>query len=109
MTDKLYKCAGLVTKKGKTKVHYGNDMTQRVWGYSRDTTVTRCDFTELPTAMNKEDALRFLLSYQQFSSYDDQTLIQEQLSKYERAMIIDGRRVLLTTGQSTTTNDLITA
>jgi len=109
MSDKLYKCAGLVTKKGKTKVHFGNDMTQRVWGYSRNTDVTRCDFTELPTAMNKQDAVRFLLSYQQFSSYDDQSLLLEQLMKYEQVKIVEGRRVLLTTDQSVATDDLIAA
>lgn len=100
-TSKLFTVAGITTHSREnvtvTKVRYGNDMIRLVKTLSSDRKIgvsydlggrgdgfldsKRVDLVDLPTAMTKEDALRFLAQHADFQSADDQAVIQDALSE----------------------------
>lgn len=58
-SEKLFKVAGTATHKGVTKVRYGNDIVVRVKALTR-IGATDINLVELPKAMTKLEALRYL-------------------------------------------------
>ena len=83
MTAKLFNVAGITVHNGNAKVRFTDDMGRRVKQFSKGG-ASRVDFVQLPSAMTKIEALRYLLSVSNFSSAEDQATINEALSDRER-------------------------
>ena len=83
MSTKLFNVAGIVVQNGRVTVRFTEDMGRRVKQFSKGG-ATRIDFVELPNAMNKVDALKYLLSLPQFASAEDQATLAEYLADRER-------------------------
>lgn len=83
MTTKLFTVAGITVHNGNAKVRFTDDMGRRVKQFSKGG-ATRVDFVQLPQAMNKIDALKYLLTVSNFSSAEDQATINETLADRER-------------------------
>jgi hypothetical protein len=83
MTTQTFKVVGITEHNGNVKVRFTHDMVRRVKQFSKGG-ATRIDFVELPTEMNKIDALKYMLTCREFSSEDDQATIQDVLEDKER-------------------------
>ena len=83
MSTKLFTVAGITVHNGNAKVRFTDDMGRRVKQFSKGG-ATRVDFVTLPNAMNKIDALKYLLTVSNFSSAEDQATISETLADRER-------------------------
>ena len=83
MSTKLFTVAGIVVQNGRTTVRFTEDMGRRVKQFSKGG-ATRVDFVSLPQAMNKIDALKYLLTLPNFASAEDQATISETLADRER-------------------------
>ena len=83
MSTKLFSVVGITVHNGNAKVRFTEDMGRRVKQFSKGG-ATRVDFVTLPNAMNKIDALRYMLTLEQFASAEDQATITETLSDRER-------------------------
>ncbi len=83
MSTKLFSVAGITVHNGNAKVRFTEDMGRRVKQFSKGG-ATRVDFVSLPQAMNKIDALKYLLTLPNFASAEDQATISETLSDRER-------------------------
>lgn len=94
--DTLFKFAGITVHTGnggevvRAKVRYGTDFVMRFKQLNSPKkiedkrlgiclTPARVDLIELPEAMLKIDALKFLLTHENFQSPEDQALIQEAI------------------------------
>ena len=92
----MYKFAGITVHVSpdksttRTKVRYGNDFVLRLKQLNSPKKIEdkrlgvcmlpqRVQLVELPTAMVKYDALRYLLSHEEFQSPEDQALLQEEI------------------------------
>jgi hypothetical protein len=83
MTTQTFKVVGITEHNGNVKVRFTHDMVRRVKQFSKGG-ASRIDFVELPTEMNKIDALKYMLTCREFSSEDDQATIQDTLEDKER-------------------------
>ncbi len=83
MTTQTFKVVGITEHNGNVKVRFTHDMVRRVKQFSKGG-ASRIDFVELPTEMNKIDALKYMLTCKEFSSEDDQATIQDTLEDKER-------------------------
>ena len=83
MSTKLFSVVGITVHNGNAKVRFTEDMGRRVKQFSKGG-ATRVDFVTLPNAMNKIDALRYMLTLPNFASAEDQATINETLSDRER-------------------------
>ena len=83
MTPSLFTVVGITVHNGNAKVRFTDDMGRRVKQFSKGG-ATRVDFVTLPNAMNKVDALRYMLTLSQFASAEDQATISETLADRER-------------------------
>ena len=83
MTTKLFSVVGITVHNGNAKVRFTEDMGRRVKQFSKGG-ATRVDFVNLPNAMNKIDALRYMLTLPNFASAEDQATINDTLSDRER-------------------------
>ena len=83
MSTKLFSVVGITVHNGNAKVRFTEDMGRRVKQFSKGG-ATRVDFVSLPNAMNKIDALRYMLTLPQFASAEDQATINDTLSDRER-------------------------
>jgi hypothetical protein len=83
MSTKLFSVVGITVHNGNAKVRFTEDMGRRVKQFSKGG-ATRVDFVSLPNAMNKIDALRYMLTLEQFASAEDQATITETLSDREK-------------------------
>ena len=83
MTTKLFSVVGITVHNGNAKVRFTEDMGRRVKQFSKGG-ATRVDFVSLPNAMNKIDALRYMLTLPQFASAEDQATINDTLSDREK-------------------------
>ena len=83
MSTKLFSVVGITVHNGNAKVRFTEDMGRRVKQFSKGG-ATRVDFVNLPNAMNKVDALRYMLTLPNFASAEDQATINETLSDRER-------------------------
>lgn len=94
--DTLFASAGVcVHSNGSvtvSKVRFGTDFVGRIKLLQKDGNVkhrgvplnsVRVDLIELPTAMTKPDALKFLQAHEKFQSAEDQALIQESIQDRE--------------------------
>ena len=83
MSTKLFSVVGITVHNGNAKVRFTEDMGRRVKQFSKGG-ATRVDFVNLPNAMNKIDALRYMLTLPNFASAEDQATINDTLSDRER-------------------------
>jgi hypothetical protein len=83
MTTKTFKVVGITVHNGNAKVRFTDDMVRRVKQFTKGG-ATRCDFIELPSEMSKVDALKYMLTCKEYSSADDQALIEDTLTEKER-------------------------
>jgi hypothetical protein len=83
MTTNLYTVVGITVHNGNAKVRFTDDMARRVKQFTKGG-ATRCDFVTLPNAMNKIDALKYMLTLSGFSSAEDQATITDTLSDREK-------------------------
>ena len=83
MSTKLFSVAGIVVQNGRTTVRFTEDLGRRVKQFSKGG-ATRVDFVSLPQAMNKIDALRYMLTLPNFANAEDQATINETLADRER-------------------------
>lgn len=77
MTDKNFTVAGIISQ-GATKVRFTNDLVRRVKQFSKGG-ASRIDLVDLPNAMTKVEALKYLQSHADFQSPADQVLIADTL------------------------------
>jgi hypothetical protein len=83
MTEQVFKVAGITTHNGNSKVRFTDDLIRRVKQFTKGG-ATRIDLMELPSAMSKVDALKYLQGHQDFQSPDDQALIADSLADREK-------------------------
>lgn len=83
MTTNLYTVAGITVHNGDAKVRFTDDMARRVKQFTKGG-ATRVDFVTLPNAMNKIDALKYMLTLNEFASAEDQATINDTLSDREK-------------------------
>ena len=83
MSNKLFSVAGITVHNGNAKVRFTEDMGRRVKQFTKGG-ATRVDFVTLPNAMNKIDALKYLLTLPNFASAEDQATLAETLADRER-------------------------
>ena len=83
MTTQTFTVVGITEHNGNVKVRFTDDMVRRVKQFSKGG-ATRIDFVELPNAMTKIEALKYMLTCKEFSSEDDQATIQDTLEDKER-------------------------
>ena len=83
MSTKLFTVAGIVVQNGRTTVRFSDDLGRRVKQFSKGG-ASRVDFVQLPSAMTKVDALRYLLTVSNFASAEDQATLAEYLADRER-------------------------
>ena len=83
MSNKLFTVAGITVHNGNAKVHFTEDMGRRVKQFTKGG-ATRVDFVSLPQAMNKIDALKYLLTLPNFASDEDQATLAETLADREK-------------------------
>jgi len=77
MTDKNFTVAGIISQ-GATKVRFTNDLVRRVKQFTKGG-ASRIDLIDLPNAMTKVEALKYLQSHADFQSPADQALISDTL------------------------------
>jgi hypothetical protein len=83
MSTKLFTVAGITVHNGNAKVRFTEDMSRRVKQFSKGG-ASRVDFVQLPQAMNKIDALKYLLTVPNFASAEDQATINDTLADREK-------------------------
>lgn len=82
MASQTFKVVGITVHNGNAKVRFTDDMVRRVKQFSKGG-ATRCDFIELPSAMTKIEALKYMLTDSRFQSAEDQATINDALSDRE--------------------------
>ena len=83
MTSKTFKVVGITMHNGSAKVRFTDDMVRRIKQFSKGG-ATRADFIELPNAMTKIEALKYMQSHESFQSAEDQATIADTLSDKEK-------------------------
>ena len=83
MTTQTFTVVGITEHSGNVKIRFTDDMVRRVKQFSKGN-AGRIDFIELPNAMTKIEALRYMLTSKEFSSENDQATIQDTLEDKER-------------------------
>jgi len=78
MSEKLFKVVGITVHNGNAKVRFTDDMVRRIKQFTKGG-ASRADFVELPNAMTKVEALKFMLTHSEFASPSDQATIQDTL------------------------------
>ena len=79
MANQLFKVAGLTTHNGNTKVRFTDDMVRRIKQFTKGG-ASRIDLVELPSEMNKVEALKYLAAHADFQSPGDQATIADSLA-----------------------------
>ncbi|MEI6567981.1 MAG: hypothetical protein WCR20_14985 [Verrucomicrobiota bacterium] len=78
-TTQVFKVAGITTHGDSTKVRFTDDMVRRIKQFTKGG-ATRVDLVELPTAMTKVEALKYLQAHAEFQSAGDQATIADSLA-----------------------------
>lgn len=81
--SKLFTVVGITMHNGNAKVRFTDDMARRIKQFTKGG-ATRCDFVELPQAMGKLDALRYMQTLEQFQSVEDQATITDAIADREK-------------------------
>ena len=76
----MFTVAGTSVLNGSTKIRFANDFVTRVKVLGRNGH-TAINLVELPQAMGKEDAVRFLSTQDAFQGLDEQAAIAKFLGK----------------------------
>jgi hypothetical protein len=84
MSEQLFKVAGITTHNGNSKVRFTDDLIRRVKQFTKGG-ATRIDLIELPSAMTKLDALKYLQAHADYQGGDDQALIGDAIADREKA------------------------
>jgi len=79
MAKQTFKVAGITTHNGNTKVRFTDDMVRRIKQFTKGG-ATRIDLVELPTEMDKIEALTYLATHAEFQSAGDQATIADSLA-----------------------------
>lgn len=77
--SQVFKVAGITTHGDMTKVRFTDDLVRRIKQFSKGG-ATRIDLIELPSAMTKVEALKYLQTHADFQSPADQATISDSLS-----------------------------
>ena len=83
MAEQTFKVAGITTHNGNSKVRFTDDLIRRVKQFTKGG-ATRLDLIELPSAMTKLEALRYLAAHADFQAGDDQALISDAIADREK-------------------------
>jgi hypothetical protein len=83
MAKNTFKVAGITTHNGNTKVRFTDDMIRRVKQFSKGG-ASRIDLYELPSEMTKVEAVKHLMTMEQFKSAEDQATLADCLSDKEK-------------------------
>jgi len=78
-TTQVFKVAGITTHGDSTKVRFTDDMVRRIKQFTKGG-ASRVDLVELPTAMTKVEALKYLQTHADFQSAADQATIADSLA-----------------------------
>ena len=81
--NQLFKVAGITTHNGNSKVRFTDDLIRRVKQFTKGG-ATRIDLIELPNAVTKLEALRYLAAHADFQSANDQALISDCIADREK-------------------------
>jgi CTP synthase (UTP-ammonia lyase) len=79
MANQTFKVAGITIHNGNAKVRFTDDMVRRVKQFTKGG-ATRCDFVELPSEMDKIEALKYLQAHADFQSPSDQATLSDALA-----------------------------
>jgi len=79
MAKDTFKVAGITTHGDSTKVRFTDDLVRRVKQFSKGG-ASRIDLIELPSAMTKIEALKYLQSHEDFQSASDQATISDSIA-----------------------------
>ena len=82
-TSQTFKVAGITVHNGNAKVRFTDDMVRRIKQFSKGG-ATRIDLVELPSEMNKIDALKHIATLPEFQSAADQATISDALADKEK-------------------------
>ena len=74
----VFKVAGITTHGDSTKVRFTDDLVRRIKQFSKGG-ASRIDLMELPTAMTKIEALKYMQAHADFQSPSDQATIADSL------------------------------
>lgn len=74
--DQLWTCVGITVHNGNAKVRFGVDRIRRIKQFTKGG-ATRIDLVDLPSEMNKLDALNFMKAHPDFQSAEDQSVISD--------------------------------
>jgi hypothetical protein len=78
-SNQTFKVAGIVTiHNSNAKVRFTDDMVRRIKQFTKGG-ASRVDFVELPSAMTKIEALKYLATLPEFASASDQATISDTL------------------------------
>jgi len=78
MAKDTFKVAGITTHGYSTKVRFTDDLVRRVKQFSKGG-ASRIDLIELPSAMTKIEALKYLQAHEDFQSAEDQATISDSI------------------------------
>ena len=76
--SQVFKVAGITTHGDNTKVRFTDDLVRRIKQFSKGG-ASRIDLIELPSAMSKLDALRYLQTHADFQSPGDQATVADSI------------------------------
>ena len=79
MAKQTFKVAGITVHNGNAKVRFTDDMVRRVKQFTKGG-ATRIDLVDLPSEMDKVEALKYLQSHATFQSAEDQATISDALA-----------------------------
>lgn len=79
MANQTFKVAGITTHNGNTKVRFTDDMVRRIKQFTKGG-ASRIDLVELPSEMDKVEALKYLAAHADFQSPGDQATIADSLA-----------------------------
>ena len=83
MAKNTFKVAGITTHNGNTKVRFTDDLIRRVKQFSKGG-ASRIDLYELPSEMTKVEAVKHLMTLEQFKSAEDQATLSDCLADKEK-------------------------
>jgi len=79
MAKQTFKFAGITVNNGNAKVRFTDDMVRRIKQFTKGGHA-RCDYVELPSEMDKIEALKYLAAHESFQSPADQATIADTLA-----------------------------
>jgi hypothetical protein len=86
-TNKLYTVCGTSVKNGVMKVRHANELALRIKMLTADKQ-TNIVLIELPMAMSKVDAARYIVTHESFTSLEQQLTINNYLNDEKAPVII---------------------